>query len=99
MVEYTKYENCEAITSSLKSLRIPGLMIVTRNADGMPYAILGEYLHDVVEDWKGQADACPANDERILFFMYNGEVVNPYEYTDFESVIKWMQAKLGSFSL
>ena len=95
MVEYTKYANCEAVTSSLKSLRIPGLMIVTRNADGIPYAILGEYLHDVVEDWKGEAYACPANDERVLFFMYNGEVVNPYEYTDFESVIKWTQAKLG----
>lgn len=81
-------------TDSLRPVRVPGLMIVVRNADGVPYAICGEYLHDVVDDWSHDAICCPANDERVLFFMYNGEVVNPYEYTDFESVIRWMKRRL-----
>lgn len=81
--------------SSMKTRKIRGFMVVVKNVDGEPYIIDGEYLKDLVDDWEGDAISCPANDERVLFFMYNWEVVNPYEYTDFESVIHWMKIKLG----
>ena len=81
--------------TEMKTRPVRGFMIVTRNGSGEPYVIEGEYLHDLVDDWEASALVCPPNDERVLFFMFDGEAVNPYEYTDFESVIHWMKAKLG----
>lgn len=63
-------------------------VVVTENADGDPYLIQAKYLQGVVDDWNGECNFVPANDAKVLFAMYNGHPINPYDYTDFESLLK-----------
>lgn len=62
-------------------------VILTENADGAPYLIRAKYLQDIITDWNGECNFVPANDARVFFAMYNGHPINPYSYTDFESLI------------
>lgn len=65
-------------------------VIVTENANGDPYIIRAKYLRDIVDDWQGECDFVPANDARVFFAMYNGNPINPYCYSDFESLLRYL---------
>ena len=60
-------------------------VVVTENADGDPYLIQAKYLQGVVDDWNGECNFVPANDAKVLFAMYNGHPIKPYDYTDFSA--------------
>lgn len=62
-------------------------VIVTENANGDPYLIQAKYLQDIVDDWNGECNFVPSNDAKVFFAMYNGCPINPYDYTDFESLL------------
>lgn len=74
---------------------VRNFLIVTRTPASIPYVIEGEDIEDLIKDWKRGGTVCPSDNERVLFFMFGGDVVNPYEYTDFRSVICWISKKLG----
>lgn len=63
-------------------------VILTENVDGIPYLLQAKYLQDIVEDWNGECNFVPANDAKVFFAMYNGRPINPYSYTDFESLLR-----------
>ncbi len=63
-------------------------VIVTENVDGELYIIKSKYINDIVDDWKGDCNFVPANDARVFFAAWNGRVINPYDYKDFESLLK-----------
>lgn len=65
-----------------------GTAIVTENADGEIYMIAAKYIQDILDDWNGDCNFVPANDARVFFAAWNGKPLNPYEYSDFESLIK-----------
>lgn len=65
-----------------------GTVIVTENADGQIYMINTEYIQDVLDDWNGECNFVPANDARVFFAAWNGQPLNPYDYTDFESLLR-----------
>lgn len=62
-------------------------VIVTENADGEIYTITAKYIQDILDDWKGECNFVPANDARVFFAAYNGKPLNPFDYTDFESLL------------
>lgn len=68
------------------------LVIVTENVDGKIYMIKAKYIMDVLDDWKGDCNIVPENDARVFLVVYNGKPVNPYNYTDFESVIRYLES-------
>lgn len=66
----------------------PGTTIVTENADGLVYSISAEKLQDILDDWNGNCNFVPANDARVFFATWNGSPISPFEYTDFESLLR-----------
>lgn len=70
-------------------------IILTENADGKMYLIKSKYLQDILDDWMGGCEAVPANDAKVFFAAYNGKPINPYNYTDFESLLKYLAKTWG----
>ena len=66
------------------------LVIITENADGEMYVIKAKYIQDVIDDWNGDCHYIPANDAKVFFASWNGKPINPYDYTDFESLIRYL---------
>lgn len=64
-----------------------GAVIVTENTDGEIYMITAEYIQDILDDWNGDCDFVPSNDARVFFAAWNGKPMNPYDYSDFESLL------------
>ena len=71
----------------------PGTTIVTENADGHIFSIAAENLQDILDDWNGDCDFVPANEARVFFATWNGKPVSPFEYTDFESLLRLLILK------
>ena len=69
-------------------------IIVTENADGEMYLIKAKYFQDILDDWNVDCNFVPSNDAKVFFASWNGETINPYEYTDFESLIVLLKNKL-----
>ena len=63
-------------------------IIVTENADGRMYILRAKYIRDILDDWNGDCEFVPSNDARVFFAAWNGKPINPYAYTDFESLLK-----------
>ena len=45
----------------------------------------------IINDLYGNRSYVPANDARVYFASYDGVPINPYFYTDFESVLKYIK--------
>jgi hypothetical protein len=69
-------------------------IIVTENADGRMYILRAKYIQDILDDWNGDCEFVPSNDARVFFAAWNGKPINPYAYTDFESLLKLLRDKL-----
>ncbi len=69
-------------------------IIVTENADGRMYILRAKYIWDILDDWNGDCEFVPSNDARVFFAAWNGKPINPYAYTDFESLLKLLRDKL-----
>jgi len=67
-------------------------VIITENAYGEIYLIEARYIQDIVDDWMGDCNFVPSNDAKVFFASWNNEPINPYEYTDFESLIRYLQS-------
>lgn len=65
-------------------------VIITENVNGDMYVIKSKYIQDILDDWNGNCDFVPANDTRVFFASWNGEPISPYEYKDFESLIRYL---------
>ncbi len=50
-----------------------------------------KYLQDIIDDQEGERDFVPSNDAKMFFAAYNGRPINPYEYTDFESLLRYLE--------
>ena len=72
-----------------------GMTILTENVDGKLYLIEAKSFRDILDDWNGECRSVPENDARVFFASYNGEPVNPYYYTNFESLLEYMIGSLG----
>lgn len=72
-----------------------GLTILTENVDNKLYLIEVKSFRDILDDWNGECRFVPANDARVFFTSYNREPVNPYCYTDFESLLEYMANSLS----
>lgn len=68
-----------------------GTAIVTENADGEIYMIATKYIQDILDDWNGDCNFVPANDARVFFAAWNGKPLNPYRYSNFESLLKLLR--------
>ena len=69
-------------------------IIVTENADGRMYILRAKYIQDMLDDWNGDCEFVPSNDARVFFAAWNGKPINPYAYTDFESLLELLRDKL-----
>ena len=66
-------------------------IIVTENTDGEVYLIRARYIQDVIDDWEVECNFVPANDAKVFFASWNNQPINPHLYTDFESLLKYLQ--------
>lgn len=66
-------------------------VIITENINGDMYLLKSKYIQDILDDWNENCDFVPANDARVYFASWNGKPINPYEYTDFGSLIEWFR--------
>ena len=69
-------------------------IIVPENADGRMYILRAKYIQDILDDWNGDCEFVPSNDARVFFAAWNGKPINPYAYTDFESLLELLRDKL-----
>ena len=69
-------------------------IIVTENADGRMYILRAKYIQDILDDWNGDCEFVPSNDARVFFAAWNGKPINPYAYTDFESLLELLRHTL-----
>lgn len=80
--------------STIKATHLgAGTVIVTENVDGSIYVITSEYINDILDDWNGDCDFVPANDARVFFAAWNGEPISPYDYQDFESLLRLLMQR------
>lgn len=85
-------EGFSATISTSKVTFIEGnISILTENADGNIYLIEVDTLDQLLNDWDGECNTVPANDAKVFFASFNGIPVNPYFYTDFESLLKYLE--------
>lgn len=63
--------------------------IVTHNVDGEIYTIECS-AKELLNDYYGDCNVVPENDAPVYFFAYEGEAVCPYDYTNFESVVRYI---------
>lgn len=69
-----------------------GTVIVTENTDGEIYMITAKYIQDILDDWNGDCNFVPTNDARVFFAAWNGKPLNPYDYSNFESILHLLKA-------
>lgn len=67
-------------------------VIVTENADGEMYILTAKHIQDIMDDWNANCDFVPANDARVFFAAWNGKPIDPYSYTDFESLLNVLKS-------
>lgn len=72
-----------------------GTVIVTENADGEIYMITSKYIQDIVDDRMGDRNFVPADNARVFFAAWNGKSLNPYDYSDFESLLRLLAESKG----
>lgn len=65
--------------------------ILTENADGNLYILEADDYNELVNDWMGDCNCVPTNDAKVFFASYCGQPINPYVYTDFLSVMKYIR--------
>ena len=70
-------------------------VIVTENVNGEMYLIKARHFQDILDDWEGECEFVPANDAREFFASCNGRPVDPYSYTDFESLLIYLKECLA----
>lgn len=68
-----------------------GTVIITENTDGEIYMITANHIQEILDDWKGECNFVPANDARVFFAAWNGQPLNPYGYSNFESLLRLLQ--------
>ena len=68
-----------------------GLAIVTEDVEGKAYLIQAQDVQDIINDWNLECIYVPQNDARVFFASWNGIPVSPYEYTDFESLLRYLK--------
>ena len=66
-------------------------VIVTENTDGELYVITSKYIQDIFDDWANDCDFVPANDARVFFAAWNEKPINPYLYSNFESLLNLLR--------
>jgi len=67
------------------------LVIITEDACGRPYCVQSKYIMDVLDDWRGEAMMCPANDARVFLAIHNNNPINPHLYTDWASLMEYLK--------
>ena len=70
------------------------ICILTENVDGSLYMLEADDCNELVNDWSGDCNYVPANDATVFFASYNGKPINPYAYTDFVSLVRYMREKM-----
>lgn len=68
-----------------------GLLIITEDVDGGIYGISSESLQDLLDDWRYECDFVPENDAKVFFAAYRDMPVSKDKYTDFESLIRYLE--------
>lgn len=68
-----------------------GLLILTENVNGEMYQIFAENFQDVLDNWEGECDFVPCNGAKVFFAAYKGRAIDPNEYTDFGSLIRYLE--------
>lgn len=63
-----------------------GVFIVTE-ADGILY-VINSSVAEIASDWNGDCKFVPCNDAKVYFAAVDGEPINPYLYTNFESLFQ-----------
>lgn len=66
--------------------------IVTHNVDDEIYTIECS-AKELLNDYYGDCNLVPENDASVYFFAYEGKPVSPYDYTNFESVVRYVLIK------
>lgn len=68
--------------------------ILTENADGELYMLEADNYNFIINDYLGDCNYVPANDAKVYFASYDGEPINPYMYTDFLSLMRYISDNL-----
>jgi len=66
------------------------IVIVTESVDGEIYCIEADEVVDLINDWNDECLVVPANDAKVFFASINGKPINPYLFTDFESLMGYL---------
>ena len=86
-----KKDNVDDLENMITTMNLgDDTVIITENADGELYVIKTKYIMDLVNDWNDKCYVVPANDARVFFASWNGKPINPYEYTNFESLMVYL---------
>ena len=67
------------------------IQILIENVDGNLYMLEADDYNELVNDWNGDCEYVPANDAKVFFASYNGQPINPYMYTDFQSLLRYIR--------
>lgn len=67
------------------------IQILTENVNGEMYMLEADDYNEIVNDWMGDCDHVPANDAKVFFASYDGQPINPYMYTDFQSLLRYIR--------
>ncbi|MBQ8245828.1 MAG: hypothetical protein IJZ42_01730 [Lachnospiraceae bacterium] len=67
--------------------------ILTENTDGALYVLEADDYNELVNDWMGDCNCVPAKDAKVFFASYCGKPINPYVYTDFQSLLQYIRNK------
>lgn len=67
------------------------IFILTENTDGSPYVLEADDHNELVNDWKGDCNYVPANDAKVFFASYCSRPINPFAYTDFQSLLQYIR--------
>lgn len=70
-----------------------GLVIITENVEGNIYIIVSECFQDILDVWDAECNFVPENNARVFFAAWNGQPLNPHDYTDFESFLRMLEIK------
>lgn len=66
-------------------------VIITENINGEMYLLKAKYIQDILDDWNENCEFVPPSDAKVYFASWNGKPINPYEYTDFGTLIDWFK--------
>ena len=71
--------------------------IVTEDSFGTAYCIKTNRCNDIFNDMHGKRECVPKDGAKVFFAAWNGEPINPSEYTDFKSCMEYISHSM-SFS-